>query len=539
MNARILKETRSLLPVFGVMLLGAVCPPLIWRRDTASAVGMCVFVACTAIMAASSFGNEFQWRTLPMLLAQPLSRRRLWVEKMLVLAAALAIGFMAFMTCTYLPNTNNEDAPRLALALIPLCALCSAPFSTLSIKNTAGAAAAMLILPVGGCLVLAGLEQGVAHFFPGIGMFLENLYHGHEAAYLGAYGLLYSALFVWLGYSTFMDLQVVETQARDITLPAGMETALARPLRHLVPGYTGPWASLFRKELQLQRISFIIAGLMVALTPLQLLLWKLFHSEFAVGTLAMNVVMCVFVIPLIATAMSVAEERNLGVAGWQFVQPVSAWRQWAAKILVVLFICVTLGVLLPLAGVAIGEGWFGLGHQPPNLWPREETLTYYVGVPLLYLLIISVGIYASSLSRTTLESVIRTLALILLFAAGFALVGRLLSAIQEYYQNIGPVVDLTGLDKAAQAVKQRQLTDEYQMIERLSMDYITATVGALMVFTLGLLQFLAYGNFRQGDQAPRRAWLRSAILVVLVCAAAFAVLFTTSEMLARWTRAHF
>ncbi len=99
MNARIIKETRSVLPVLGVTMLASAAPRLIWSRETAGGAGLAFFTLCCLLIGAACFGNEFQWRTMPLLLAQPVPRRRIWNEKMLVLAGALGLGLVFFLLC--------------------------------------------------------------------------------------------------------------------------------------------------------------------------------------------------------------------------------------------------------------------------------------------------------------------------------------------------------------------------------------------------------------------------------------------------------
>ena len=84
MNARLIKETRDLLPIFAGTLLLIVVPYLIWR-DRAGNLGCIVFGLACAVLGGSSFGNEFQHRTLSLLLSQPIARSVLWREKMLIL----------------------------------------------------------------------------------------------------------------------------------------------------------------------------------------------------------------------------------------------------------------------------------------------------------------------------------------------------------------------------------------------------------------------------------------------------------------------
>ena len=40
------------------------------------------------LLGASSFGSEFQYKTMPMLLSQPLNRSELWYSKMVILGPA-------------------------------------------------------------------------------------------------------------------------------------------------------------------------------------------------------------------------------------------------------------------------------------------------------------------------------------------------------------------------------------------------------------------------------------------------------------------
>ena len=50
-------------------------------------------------MAGSSFGSEFQHRTLSLLLSQPIARSVVWREKMLVLGAGMLASLVALLVC--------------------------------------------------------------------------------------------------------------------------------------------------------------------------------------------------------------------------------------------------------------------------------------------------------------------------------------------------------------------------------------------------------------------------------------------------------
>ncbi|HEY6166524.1 MAG TPA: ABC transporter permease, partial [Verrucomicrobiae bacterium] len=60
---------------------------------------MFIFFVGTALVAAMSFGTEFQQRTLPLLLSQPFERARLWRDKLLVLTAAtVSVGVIYWLS---------------------------------------------------------------------------------------------------------------------------------------------------------------------------------------------------------------------------------------------------------------------------------------------------------------------------------------------------------------------------------------------------------------------------------------------------------
>ncbi|MBE3076003.1 MAG: hypothetical protein IMZ75_13845, partial [Actinobacteria bacterium] len=98
MRTRVLKECRSLLLPAG-LVLGAtvVSMPLstgdnVFRGQQTLAIQLAVlgFFFGTAFLVASSFGAEFQQRTIVLLLTQPISRARIWIEKWLVLVGVIA-----------------------------------------------------------------------------------------------------------------------------------------------------------------------------------------------------------------------------------------------------------------------------------------------------------------------------------------------------------------------------------------------------------------------------------------------------------------
>src|SRR5437867_4184177 len=97
MNAkttRILKEARALFwPWCAVMVAGAL--PLVWHESD-NWIGHNIIefspILCVCgivLLATLPFGNEFQHRTLSLLLSQPVSRMEIWGEKLSVTFIAI------------------------------------------------------------------------------------------------------------------------------------------------------------------------------------------------------------------------------------------------------------------------------------------------------------------------------------------------------------------------------------------------------------------------------------------------------------------
>src|SRR5689334_10506928 len=96
MHASLIKETRSLLPAFAVILRSISVHFAIWCWVAAD-FATCVFVIGCVLMGAIPFGAEFQYRTLPLLLVQPVPRSSFWREKLLVSGAGMTLSWLAYL----------------------------------------------------------------------------------------------------------------------------------------------------------------------------------------------------------------------------------------------------------------------------------------------------------------------------------------------------------------------------------------------------------------------------------------------------------
>jgi len=115
MNPLLAKEIRLLMPAYGMALLLAIVPVLLWpmNRDNPVAIALFSFLFGTVMLALSSFGREFGLQTFPLILAQPLERTRIWRTKVAVLAAAMTTVFAAWCfscaACVYLGLERSDN----------------------------------------------------------------------------------------------------------------------------------------------------------------------------------------------------------------------------------------------------------------------------------------------------------------------------------------------------------------------------------------------------------------------------------------------
>ena len=249
MNARLIKETRALLPMFACTLPLIVVPSLIWPSEGFGyfALG----VACV-VMAGSSFGTEFQHRTISLLLSQPIPRSVIWREKMMILGAGMVMSLAVLVVCLVASPSGNGHQAWVVLALIPLCAFCGTPFWTLEMRQGIGGMAAAVGFPSAVMAVCALVN--------------EQLGVNNEAALMTAiltFLFIYCAVVGWLGYAKFKRLEAVDMPSRELSLPGGLEAILVAPLTRISSRFGGPVATLLKKEFRLQQISFLLAGVFV------------------------------------------------------------------------------------------------------------------------------------------------------------------------------------------------------------------------------------------------------------------------------------
>lgn len=371
-RVRLWKEGMALLP-FWVAMAGMMAVPLLLTCRTPLAFAHAAYVFGCALLGSVVIGQEFQHRTMGALLAQPVSRRRIWWEKMTVLGTAL-LGLLLWLVVlgvaemefvrepfAFDPGTQTarlEEVRQLqdvflpwteglvgfAYLLLPLLVgFATGPTLTLLARGTIGGVALTFLCPW-------ALSLPVWFFMPDNEAFKTGQFTSGEitavflclfvapSAYVGGLFLL--------GCRRFRGWEDAHAQVVELSLPPLLTKSFTSFTERLTLRSGGVLGRLFRKEARLQLPAFVVAGMLVGLWLLLLAL------VFARPSVVMEVLMLPAVllglgIPVIVGIVSTAEERNLGLLDWHLTLPVSARLQWFVKVLVALGTNMVLGILLP------------------------------------------------------------------------------------------------------------------------------------------------------------------------------------------------
>ncbi|MGH9669088.1 MAG: hypothetical protein ACRD3A_03140 [Terriglobales bacterium] len=328
-----------------------------------AAIGvLCVFLGF-ALLATLSLGCEFQYGTLSLLLSQPVSRMRIWAEKMsvtavAVLSAALIQAYAwrdAFRQDAF-PDFIRDALPQAAaLAVVSLTALVgSAVYWTLVARSTIGGLGLNILVP--GLVV----EGGAVLAWWTLGREPSPAETRFALSICTLIALCYGGLMLWLGRRKLTRFQVTGGVAGSDLLMAGpiwIPEALAGWLRCRPNGVA---LNLIRKELRLQRPIWLIA-------PVVVLSWicmaaygfpelrdKMAPSAVVIMYIAGSIgIGGTYLMPILAGSLPLGEERTWGTHSWHMTLPVSARRQWLVKLAMAMFTSLFCTTLLPAA--ALGD----------------------------------------------------------------------------------------------------------------------------------------------------------------------------------------
>ncbi len=353
MNPRLAKEFRGLLfpwCVCALAGLGHLAERHQGGRVATFVIMMAAFgfFAGCLIVAATPFGSEFQQRTWPLVLGQPLERSQLWKEKFLaatvaVLALIAVHGAMVLVVGQKLPFDDMLPCVGFVVATI-----CSAGFCALAARSVIGGMAFAACWQFVVMLVVSGALYACYKLFGRDPAAPDMEKWPVVTAYVCA-GALYSAFTLWLGWRTFAEMEVRDAPASaNLALPDWMTPKKLATILRCQPA--GNLRNLIRKEAGLQKPIFTIATVFVACWVVAFLLLLLEPSRrvIYVGTLNALTAIHIAIIALLAGCVSLGDEKSLGVTAWHLTLPVSSRRQWFVKLLVSAATAILVGLVLPL-----------------------------------------------------------------------------------------------------------------------------------------------------------------------------------------------
>ncbi|NJM54647.1 MAG: hypothetical protein HC841_00820 [Verrucomicrobiae bacterium] len=439
MNALLKKELRLLLPASLLALPLALLTPWIllaaqFLRADFIGAAFTTFAVCILLMmllASAAFGLEFSHGTFDAFLAQPVPRRRLFVTKCAALGIALAglwTAAWASVFATLIASKGAElfsDIPELAREIGPSLALSVAiVFAVFSIGLWSALLLRQMILSFWAALtahaaVLAALT------------WVETLFK--DALTIPAYVCviaLYGIAGLVAAWRLFKRVECVPPHWVNLEMPSFGSAGNAESPSRIV-STRRPLVTLVRLELSLQFATFIGAGILLLFTIGCFTAggagWIRKGSMLDVVPVLLE--MFWFLIPLVAGACAVAEERRMGTWVLRLCLPVARWKQFAIKFVV----AVGVGLLLGIGGLVVCEVLGRVSEMSTLLgdlkiepllaalarghgsWDKATRLDVIIvlrelfgGVAIFLSLTLSLGLgafYASTLSRNTLQAI--------------------------------------------------------------------------------------------------------------------------------------
>jgi ABC-type transport system involved in multi-copper enzyme maturation permease subunit len=330
------KEIRALLPLWGTSI-AAIAVAFVWREDhrlllPGPVLAMFVYVVGSLAIGAQSVGQEYTYRTLPMLLSQPADRGRMYLLKFVV-SAVMLLTLAALAGTTFAKGWRPESARFGVIVLPVLCGLFLAPLLTMICRSTL---AGMIL---GGTVMALTWFATLAIAWFGFGIDTETT----ENLILGRWTLGMTVVCPavgLLGWRRFRELEAIDVASPALHLPRWLQRAQGAR-RHQ------PLRALAVKEVHLQQMAFAIAGLHIIGWAIFVLLQRYVPS---MATFPVGAVLLLYStgLAIAVGALASAEERQHGTLDWQLLQPSPAWQQWIVKVAVAFAVALLLGVGLPV-----------------------------------------------------------------------------------------------------------------------------------------------------------------------------------------------
>jgi ABC-type transport system involved in multi-copper enzyme maturation permease subunit len=374
------KEVRALLPVWAATMV-ALAAAFVWRQRSFSDIGIIGYVGGVVSLGAHSIGHEYGHRTLPMLLAQPAPRWRLFTIKFLIAGAMLATLALAAALVFTSGGLRGSDASR-AIVLPIIAAIFVAPLFTMICRSTLAGA----ILGPSAPMMVWVAAMLVAWWAFGVDGDTVTAWFFDQWVILALIACPILAVFTWRRFSR---MEVVEGIPATLTLPR-----LANP--RTSARHAAPWRALVAKEIHLQQMT-------IAITLFYSVIWMisvgLRDTAPAAVRLPLEAVLLLYCLGLtiVIGALASAEERQQGTLELQLLQPVGALRQWAVKCVVSLGLAILLGLGLPVLLIAAFSSESG------------SSLALSPELTLLVVTLTSSSLYISSLASSGVKAMVWSL----------------------------------------------------------------------------------------------------------------------------------
>lgn len=487
LTPQIRKEVRALLPTW----LGAMCAvlaaPLLRGTDlfgvAALASGFCIVA-----LGAQSFGHEYTHRTLPLLLSQPVSRRRVYLAKIGVLSpmilTAVLFGWMAGVDDFW------RRPPHVELSLLFLAAtggLAVAPWLTLLSRGTLPGLVFTMSVP--GLLLLGGTVVGALVY--GAGHVLEvNAFVSRFLWWAMASVAILSAAAAWVAFSR---VEAADGTGEQVAIPS-LRARGADASRASAPGMRrrNPWIALVSKELRLQQMTFVVSAIYVCgwigMAALQRWLSGTVHESPITAVSALYAV----VLAMLIGALASAEERQFGTHAANLLLPVSTWKGWMLKAGVSLALTLVLGIVVP--SVLLFAGWRVFG------WHIGLSAFALAGAVPTVTIAVVCGLYVSSFSGSGVRATVMSFPYMFSAAAWILLVQSFVLRVS--YRLLPP----SG-GRARLAPGQSIFVLQDLMME---------TAGVLTIGGLILLLWFGYANYRSEGRSVKRISVQAAWLAAYV-----------------------
>lgn len=409
---RLWKESRALLPLWGIVMGWVIVPPLLGLAHALN-YSLAGFIFGCAVLGPAVVGHEFEHRTAIFLVSQPVSRRRLWLEKLLVLGMALLALSATMLAVTarspeFWEVASRKSTEALGLwlfVLMPIVGFCTGPALTLLARSTLGGATLTFLCPW--ILMMSGfllIPEAMAGNNPWAELNLLKWLHATLS--------LYSAGAFLYGCRCFQRFEDVNPLVKEFDAPESFNSLFAWLANGLVPGRASPAARLLRKELRLQLPAFFVTLFLVALWLAFIALWRI-HPVVGPEVMIVPAILHVLIVPILSGVVSTAEERRLGVHEMQLTLPVSARQQWLIKVITALSVNLALGILPPCALVQVSS-W--LAGDPQLVADIPDSVPHFL---VINLIIFGAAAFASSVSANSIRAL--TGAFVLLLAGGVVL----------------------------------------------------------------------------------------------------------------------